>query len=112
VCSVLARAGDGARQHDKEGDSGRGEDPPTPSRWIAVASGRKRRHTVGSAAASSARTAGRPRPSDPSSLDWTRQQSQTRTYSSATRPFACDLSYSSVISQSQVSKQVRSMSSR
>jgi hypothetical protein len=35
VCSVLARAGDGARQHDKEGDSGRGtagrgEDPPHP----------------------------------------------------------------------------------
>ena len=97
---MLASGGDGARQHDKKvtaaaARQGAARIPPSPAVAFGDPRGhgllwpsdlwdsRKRRHTAGSAAARSARPAGRLRPSDPSSLDWTRQhvpRSQTRTY--------------------------------
>ena len=82
---MLARAGDGARQHDKKvtaaaARQGAARIPPSP----AVAFGDPRGHGLlcPMAESDATRRGARHRePSDPSSLDWTRQhvpRSQTR----------------------------------
>ena len=105
---VLARAGDGARQHDKKVTAAararHGEDPtpPLPAPLLALSvipadmdccgpvactwDSRKRRHTAGSAGASPTLR------SDPSrtgldAVSTNVPRSQTRAYSSATRAF-------------------------